>query len=97
MSERPDNLDAMPCDPATMQVATRLLGRIRSELLELDGSFGVDSDLFAAGLDSMAIMQLVLMLDDEFNVKLPDCSITRTTFATARQIAEAVATARAQS
>ena len=45
----------------------------------------------------MAIMQLILMLEDEFNVKLPDCSITRPTFATARQIAEAVATARAKS
>lgn len=97
MSERPDNLAAAPADNDTMQVATRLLGRIRSELLELDGAFDVDSDLFAAGLDSMAIMQLVLMLEDEFNVKLPDCSITRTTFATARQIAGAVATARAQS
>lgn len=97
MSERADNLDAIPCDTTTMQIAARLLGRIRGELLELDGSFGVDSDLFAAGLDSMAIMQLVLMLEDEFNVKLPDCSITRTTFATARQIAEAVAAARAQS
>ena len=97
MSERPDNLGTVPADNDTMQVATRLLGRIRSELLELDGTFGVDSDLFAAGLDSMSIMQLVLMLEDECNVKLPDCSITRTTFATARQIAEAVATARAQS
>lgn len=97
MSQRSDNIGAVPTDNDTMQVATRLLGRIRSELLELDSTFGVDSDLFAAGLDSMAIMQLVLMLEDEFNVKLPDCSITRTTFATARQIAEAVATARAQS
>lgn len=97
MSQRSDNLGAAQTDNDTMQVATRLLGRIRSEILELDSTFGVDSDLFATGLDSMAIMQLVLMLEDEFNVKLPDCSITRTTFTTARQIAEVVATARAQS
>ena len=97
MSQRPDNLDAEPCTTDTMQLATRLLARIRSELLELDGAFGVDSDLFAAGLDSMAIMQLILMLEDECNVKLPDCSITRATFATARQIAEAVGAARAKS
>ena len=97
MSQRSDNIGAVPTNNDTIQVATRLLGRIRSELLELDGTFGGDSDLFAAGLDSMAIRQLVLMLEDEFTVKLPDCSITRTTFATARQIAEAVATARTQS
>ncbi|MFH0343153.1 MAG: acyl carrier protein [Chromatiales bacterium] len=39
----------------TTRIATRLLGRIRGELLETDESFGLDSDLFAAGLDSISI------------------------------------------
>ncbi len=90
MSHRPTDTDALSCDPETTRIATQLLARIRAELIELDESFGVDSDLFSAGLDSMAIMQTILIIEDQFAVKLPDCSITRATFSTARHIAEAV-------
>ncbi|OOO02287.1 MAG: Aminoacyl carrier protein [Chromatiales bacterium USCg_Taylor] len=72
------------------RIATRLLGHIRSDLLETDESFGLDSDLFAAGLDSMSIMQIILFIEEEFSVKLPDNMITRATFCTARHIAEAI-------
>ena len=71
-------------------MAERILDRIRDELLELNTTFGVDSDLFYAGLDSMAIMQVLLMIEEEFGVKLPDHVIKRETFATARRIVEAV-------
>lgn len=74
----------------TTQLANRLLARIRTDLLEIEEPFDVDSDLFAAGLDSMAIMQLILLLEEEFGVKLPDRVITRTTFATARHLAEVI-------
>lgn len=90
MSHLPVESDALSCDPETTLLAEQLLARIRAELIELEPSFGVDSDLFAAGLDSMAIMQTILIVEDQFGVKLPDCSITRTTFATARHIAEAI-------
>jgi len=75
---------------ATTQIATRLLGHIRSDLLEIGESFGLDSALFAAGLDSMSIMQLILFIEEEFAVRLPDGAITRATFCTARHIAEAI-------
>jgi len=74
----------------TTQIATRLLGHIRSDLLETDESFGLDSDLFAAGLDSMSIMQIILFIEEEFAVKLPDGAVTRATFCSARNIAEAI-------
>ena len=90
MSHRPVESDALSSDPETTRLAEQLLTRIRAELIELDAAFGVDSDLFAAGLDSMAIMQTILIVEEQFGVKLPDCSITRTTFATARHIAEAI-------
>jgi len=73
-----------------LDVAERLLARIRSELVELQPEFSVDSDLFDAGLDSMAIMQVILMIEQEFGVKLPDALIKRETFATARRIGNAV-------
>jgi acyl carrier protein len=68
-------------------LAERLLARIRTELLEVGADFGIDSDLFDAGLDSMSIMQLTLLIEEEYATKLPDRLITRDTFATARQIA----------
>ncbi|MBA3494226.1 MAG: acyl carrier protein [Gammaproteobacteria bacterium] len=74
----------------TTRIATRLLGHIRSDLLETDESFGLDSDLFAAGLDSMSIMQIILFIEEDLAVKLPDGMITRATFCTARQLAEAI-------
>jgi len=76
-------------DP-TLSIAERLLIRIRADLLETGADFGIDSDLFAAGLDSMSIMQLTLLIEEEFGAHLPDRLITRETFATARQIAAAI-------
>jgi len=81
----------IPHDP--LQLAERLLTRIRADLLETPDGFSVDSDLFAAGLDSMAIMQLTLIIEEEFGVTLPDRLITRTTFGSARRIAEALTAA----
>lgn len=78
----------------TTQIAARLLGHIGSDLLEGGESFGLDSDLFAAGLDSMTIMQLILFIEEEFAVTLPDSAITRATFSTARHIAEAIRKSR---
>ena len=71
-------------------IAERLLVRLRTDLLEAGPDFGIDSDLFAAGLDSMAIMQLTLIIEEEFGVPLPDRVITRATFSSARRIAEVV-------
>ncbi|MEA3412381.1 MAG: phosphopantetheine-binding protein [Pseudomonadota bacterium] len=40
--------------------------------IEDPDSFGEDGDLLQAGLDSMAIMRLVLFIESEFGVVLPD-------------------------
>lgn len=76
-------------DP-TIPIAERLLARIRTDLIETSDGFGIDSDLFAAGLDSMSIMQLTLLIEEEFGAHLPDRLITRDTFSTARHIAAAI-------
>lgn len=69
--------------------------RISSELLELEWDLDLDSNLFDAGMDSMTIMQVILMVEDEYGTKLPDSAIKRETFATTRCIAEAVVRHRA--
>ena len=52
----------------------KLKDYIFKELVFTDdpASFGEDDDLLEAGLDSMGIMRLVLFVEEEFNVMLPD-------------------------
>lgn len=38
-------------------------------------SFGETEDLLEAGLDSMAIMRLIIFIENEFGVTLPDSEI----------------------
>ncbi len=40
--------------------------------IEDPDAFGEDDDLLQAGLDSMAIMRLVLFIENEFGIVLPD-------------------------
>jgi acyl carrier protein len=37
-------------------------------LLDLPADFSGDADLFAAGLDSMAVMQLIVIVEEKFGV-----------------------------
>lgn len=50
---------------------------IFSELIyhEHPEAFGDDDDLLAAGLDSMGLMRLIMFIEKEFGVTLPDTEI----------------------
>ena len=62
---------------------TELIDWLNAEgLLELDWDFPEDGDLFAAGLDSMAVMQLVVAVEDEYGVELGPDDLTRKNLAT---------------
>lgn len=76
-------------------IATRVLARIRTDLLEGGENLDLDSDLFAAGLDSMSIMQLTMIIEEDFGVQLADRLITRATFFSARSLAQAICDTRA--
>jgi acyl carrier protein len=39
-----------------------------------------DSDLFAAGLDSLAIVNVLMTLEETFDIELPDDKLSRRTF-----------------
>jgi acyl carrier protein len=62
---------------------TELIDWLNDEgVLELDWDFPEDGDLFAAGLDSMAVMQLVVAVEDRYEVELGPEDLTKDHLAT---------------
>lgn len=76
--------------PPLELLETQLLTLVQERLLEPRAGFGVDSSLYEAGLDSMAIMQLLVLLEEEFGVVLPDSDLTQHNLSTVRHLAVAV-------
>lgn len=68
-------------------VESRLLQMIGVDLLQTSAGFDRDTDLFEVGLDSMAIMQLLLLIEEEFGVVIPVESVSRENFKTTRAVA----------
>lgn len=55
-------------------------------------TLGDDSDLYTAGLSSFASVQLMLALEEQFDIEFPETMLKRATFASIRAIADAVET-----
>ncbi|MEO5913178.1 MAG: phosphopantetheine-binding protein [Luteolibacter sp.] len=71
---------------------TELIDWLNDEgVLELDWDFPEDGDLFTAGLDSMAVMQLVVAVEDRFEVELGPEDLTRANLATPTTLAALIA------
>lgn len=65
-----------------------LLDAIRENLLpDLPTNFAIDADLFSAGLDSMGIMQMVLLLEERFTCTVQPADLTRHNFSSAAALA----------
>lgn len=60
-------------------------------VLELEWDFPVDGDLFTAGLDSMAVMQLVVAVEDCYGVELGPEDLSRANLATPVTLAALIA------
>jgi acyl carrier protein len=77
--------------------ATMVRARIRAVLkgagnLQVDiDSLADDADLYAAGLSSHATVNLMLALEEAFDVELPDRLLRRRTFSSVDALAEALA------
>lgn len=70
---------------------TELIDWLNDEgVLELDWDFPEDGDLFTAGLDSMAVMQLVVAVEDRFKVELTPEDLTRANLATPTSLARLI-------
>ncbi len=71
---------------------TELIDWLNGEgLLELDWDFPEDGDLFAAGMDSMAVMQIVVAVEDEYGVELGPDDLTKENLATPTTLARLIA------
>jgi acyl carrier protein len=76
----------MPATETLSQLELRVLDLVRNEVLQTPPGFSVEGDLFEAGLDSMAIMQLLLLLEEHFGCAIPVGSVSRANFKSARAI-----------
>ena len=62
-------------------------GRLAADVSELDN----DSDLYQAGLTSLATVNLLLAIEDHFDIEFPDELLNRRTFQSIDALSEAVA------
>lgn len=60
-------------------------------VMELEWDFPEDGNLFEAGLDSMAVMQLVVAVEDRYEVELTPEDLTKTNLATPTTLAALIA------
>ena len=76
--------------PQQANLEQQLTALVSERLLETPSDFNEDSDLYESGLDSMAIMQLLILVEEEFGVALPESELTRQNFSTVRSIASLI-------
>ena len=60
-------------------------------VLELDWDFPEDGNLAEAGLDSMAVVQLVVAVEDRFGIELPPEDLSTANLATPTTLAALIA------
>jgi acyl carrier protein len=60
------------------------------KLSEADECLTADKDLYAAGLSSLLTVNLMLALEDHFDVEFKDSMLGRKTFATLRSLSEVI-------
>lgn len=73
--------------PDQQTLEQQLAALIQENVLPSAGDLQPDTNLFDAGLDSMAIMQLLLLVEDQYGVMPPESDLTRDNFATPQDLA----------
>lgn len=72
------------------KLENKLINVIQNQVLGGADPIDTDTPLFDIGLDSMAIMQLMLLIESECDVMLPAEDLTRENFATVHVLAGVV-------
>jgi acyl carrier protein len=72
--------------PQQESLEQQLVQLVSERLLETQPGFDADSNLYDSGLDSMAIMQLLILIEEEYGVALPESALTRQNFSTVRSV-----------
>lgn len=73
--------------PDLRTLELELVTLIRERLLETPPDFSATSNLYDAGLDSMAIMQLLLLIEEKYGIMLPDADLSTENFSSAQHLA----------
>jgi acyl carrier protein len=73
--------------PRQVSLEQQLVQLVSERLLETQPGFDAASNLYESGLDSMAIMQLLILIEEEYGVALPESELTRQNFSTVRSVA----------
>lgn len=73
-------------DTQTIREVLAQHGRLSVDVHSLDE----DSDLYSAGLTSLATVGIMLALEDRFDIEFPESKLSRVTFRSIATIAEAV-------
>lgn len=60
------------------------------QLVELPADAGAETDLFEAGLDSMAVMQLIVVIEERWGVVLGAADVGRETLGTPARMAATI-------
>ena len=55
-------------------------------------TLGDGSDLFAAGMDSLAVVDIMLAIEEQFGIQLPDSVLTRRSFSSITALGDALST-----
>ena len=76
--------------PPTEILEQQLVVLLRDRLLETTAPVDPGTDLYNVGMDSMAIMQLLILIEEEYGVALPECALTRQNFSTVKQLAHLI-------
>ena len=65
----------------------KLASLIGKNVLDLPTTFDRDADLARAGLDSMALMQLLILIENNFDLMLSEADLSRENFTSIRSLA----------
>jgi acyl carrier protein len=80
--------------PALDLLDQQLVTLISERLLETQPGFSADSNLYEAGLDSMALMQLLILVEEEYGVSIPESALTKQNFSTIRHLSQLISERR---
>ena len=86
LTSQPGERDVVS-DLATIRVILAQHGRLSVDA----NSLSETSDLYFAGLTSLATVNIMLALENHFDIEFPDSMLSRKTFGSLESIAEAVA------
>lgn len=75
---------------APIEKKKKLIEIISAEILETGPDFDEHTNLYDAGLDSMATMQLLIRIEQHFGVQLPASKLTKENLSTIEDLARII-------